>query len=232
MNKTRITGLALISFAFAIAGIIISALLLREDVVSTAHTLKDYFPAQYNVTPASTWEGAITLGLFISVLQVVAANVAFSGRFSTTSRAVAIVGLISAVVFDNWTDVVFRSAYLTGNIKVAYVTTFAFYTFGSEVLQGLSWLVFVSTWRSAISDFMWGLAKFGAGFGSIRGEWNSFQRAAKNKEFSNNAPGNENKKPYTPSFPSQSNQNQNKTHVFKAFGNQPPRSDTKPRKPD
>lgn len=232
MNKTKITGLALISFLFSIAGIIISALLLREDVVSTAHTLKDYFPIRYNVTPSSTWEGAIVLGLFISVLQVISANVAFSGRFSNTSRAVAFVGLISAVVFDNWTDVVFRSAYLTGDIKVAYATTIAFYTFGSEVLQGLSWLVFVSTWRTAISDIMLGAAKFGAGVKSISSEWKSFQRAANNMENNRTGDNHSSNKPSPPAFPYRPPQNPGNAQNFKPFSNQSPRSDTKPRKSD
>lgn len=232
MRNTKITGLALISFVFAIAGVIVSALLLREDVTSTAQTLLNYFPERYGVTPSSTWEGALILGLFTSILQVIAANVAFSNKFSNTARGVAAISLISSVVFDNWTDVVFRSGNLTGDIRVAYATTFAFYTAGSEVTQALSWLVIVGTWRAAISDFMYGAARFGAGFSSIRSEWQNFKRAARNQENRNNTPGNDNKNPYTPSFPSQSNQNQNKPHVFKPYGNQPPRSDTKTRKPD
>lgn len=229
MRNTKITGLAFISFLFSIAGIVVSALLLREDVTSTAHTLKDYFPLRYGVTPSSTWEGALILGLFTSILQVIAANVAFSGKFSNTARGVAAISLISSVVFDNWTDVVFRSGNLTGDIRVAYATTIAFYTLGSEVTQGLSWLVFVGTWRAAISDLMWGAAKFGAGFGSIKGEWNSFQRAAKNKEYSQKDSDNS---PFTPNYQQKQNPKPGNTHIFKGFQNLPARSDTKPRKPD
>lgn len=181
--KNKFVGLALISFLFSIAGIVISALLLKEDVTSTAHTIFEYFPSKYGVTPASTWQGAIILGVFTSVLQVVAASVAF-GKFSIPSRGVAAIALVASLAFDNWTDIVFRSGNLTGNMEVAIVTTLAFYTIGSEITQGLSWLVFAGTWRVAISDFMWGWAKFGAGWQSIGSEWKNFQRAARNKEFS------------------------------------------------
>lgn len=229
MNKSKITGLAFISFLFSIAGIIISALLLREDVTSTAHTLKDYFPMRYGVTPSSTWEGAIILGLFTSILQVIAANVAFSNKFSNTARGVAFISLVSSVVFDNWTDVVFRSGGLTGDIKVAYATTIAFYTLGSEVTQGLSWLVFVGTWRAAISDLMWGFARLQVGFTSISGEWKSFQRSARNKENSNL--NNENK-PFVPNWQQKQGQKSGNQHFVKPIFPIQPKSDTKPRKFD
>ena len=177
----RITGLAFISFVFSIAGIVISALLLKEDVISTAHTIFEYFPQRYGVTPSSTWEGAIILGVFTSVLQVIAANVAFSKNFSNASRAVALFSFVASCVFDNWTDVVFRSGQLSGDVRIAIVTTLAFYTLGSEVTQGLSWLVFASLWRLAISDFMWAASKTSAGFGSISSEWRSIQRATQRK---------------------------------------------------
>lgn len=193
MNK-RISGIAAISFIFSIAGIIISALLLKEDVISTAHTIFEYFPNRFGVTPSSTWEGAIILGVFTTVLQVVAANVAFSNKFGWNTRGVAIVSLIASLTFDNWTDVVFRSGNMTGNMPVAIATTIAFYTLGSEITQGLSWLVLVVVWRAAISDIMWGAAKFSAGVGSIGSEWSRFRKAAIRKEF---VPDNE-QKPYVP----------------------------------
>ena len=177
----KITGLAFISFVFSIAGIIISALLLKEDVISTAHTIFDYFPERYGVTPSSTWEGANILGVFTSVLQAVAASVAFSRNFSKETRVVAFVSFVASCVFDNWTDVVFRSGNLQGDMRIAIATTLAFYTLGSEVTQGLSWLVFASLWRLAISDLMWALAKTSAGFGSIQSEWRSINRATQNK---------------------------------------------------
>lgn len=182
MSKTKFVGLSLISFVFAIAGVIISALLLKEDVTSTAHTIFEYFPFKFGVTPASTWEGALILGVFTSVLQVVAASVAFSNKFSLYSRGVALVSLLTSLVFDNWTDVVFRSGNLTGNMEVAFATTLAFYTLGSEITQGLSWLVLIGTWRVAVSDFMWGVAKFQAGLDSIGSEWGRFKHAARSKE--------------------------------------------------
>src|SRR5688572_4764136 len=179
--KNKFAGLALITFAFAVAGIVISSLTIKEDVISTAHTIFEYFPMKYGVTPATTWDGAVVLAVFTSVLQVVAASVAFS-KFSLSNRVVAGLALVLSLGFDNWTDVVFRSGNLTGNLQIAWVTTLAFYTAGSEIMQGLSWLVVLSTWRPAISDFMWGLSRFEAGISSISGEWSSFQRAARNKE--------------------------------------------------
>lgn len=182
MNNKRLMGISLISFFASIAGIVVSFMLIKEDVTSTAHTLFEYFPLKFGVIPSATWTGAIILGVFTSILQVVAASVAFSKQFSTTNRILAFVAFLFSCYFDNWTDVVFRSGNLTGDVRIATVTTLAFYTFGSEVTQGLSWLVFASNWRSAISDIMWGWAKVQAGFSSISSEWKSFQRAANNKE--------------------------------------------------
>lgn len=182
MSNGKLMGISLISFFAAIAGIVVSFLLIREDVTSTAHTLFEYFPSKFGVTPSSTWAGAIILGIFTSILQVVAASVAFNKQFSTSNRVLAFLTFVFACYFDNWTDVVFRSGNLTGNVKIATITTLAFYTFGSELTQGLSWLVFAHNWRSAISDIMWGWAKVQAGFSSINAEWANFRRAATNKE--------------------------------------------------
>jgi hypothetical protein len=190
MSNGKLMGISLISFFASIAGIIVSFLLIQEDVTSTAHTLFEYFPSQFGVIPSSTWTGAILLGVFTSILQVVAASVAFSNRFANPSRVMAFVSFIFACYFDNWTDIVFRSGNLTGNVRIATITTLAFYTFGSEITQGLSWLVFANNWRSAISDIMWGSAKVQAGFSSIKSEWANFQRAAINKENKDRGVGN------------------------------------------
>lgn len=184
MNK-KFYGVSLISFIASAVGVVVSFLLLKEDVISTAHTIFEYFPLKYGVTPSTTWDGAIILGIFISILQIVSASVAFSDKFSASWRLLAGVSLFSAGYFDNWTDVVFRSGNLTGNLTVATITTLAFYTFGSEVTQSLSWLVLVSNWRTALSDLMWGWAKLGAGLSSISSEWKRFEKAAYNKEFQN-----------------------------------------------
>lgn len=180
--KNKIAGLALISFLASVAGIIISFMLLKEDVTSTAHTLFEYFPFRYGVIPSATWTGAIILGLFTSVLQVVTASIMFSKNFSKSNRFLAFVMFVASCAFDNWTDVVFRSGNLTGDVGVATVTTLAFYTVGSEVLQGFSWLIFLAMWRQGISDLMWGMARFQAGFSSIGSEWNNFKKAASRKE--------------------------------------------------
>jgi hypothetical protein len=182
MTGNKLVGFSILSFLASIAGIIVSFLLLKEDVLSTAKTLFEFFPTKYGVIPSATWSGAIILGLFTSILQIVSASIALSPRYGTWARILATISLIASAWFDNWTDVVFRSGYLTGDTKIATISTLAFYTFGSEITQSLSWIVFLNIWRTAISDIMWGWAKLGAGFSSIQSEWKKFQSAAKRSE--------------------------------------------------
>lgn len=224
MNK-KITGLAFISFLFSIAGIVISTMTIREDVTSTAHTIFEYFPFKYGVTPSSTWEGALILGLFTTVLQVVAASVAFNKNFGIDMRGVAAVALILGLGFDNWTDVVFRSGNLTGDLTVAIVTTVAFYTLGSEIMQSLSWLVLLATWRPAISDIMWGLARFSAGISSIGREWKRFQSAAGNKENSERNRGDQTEKPHGKPIYRPNQSFSGKNH-FQNYSNQPKKEES------
>lgn len=180
--KNKIFGTSILSFIAAIAGIIISFLLLKEDVFSTAKTIFEYFPIRYGVTPAASWQGAQILGIFVSIVQIVSASVTFSNRFPIWLRIVASMSLASSLYFDNWTDVVFRSGYLTGNKMVATISTLSFYTIGSEITQTLAWAIVFSTWRAAISDLMWGWARFVAGLSTIGTEWIRFKNAARNKE--------------------------------------------------
>ena len=182
MTSSKLVGFSILSFLASIAGIVVSFLLLKEDVLSTAKTLFEFFPMKYGVIPSATWSGAIVLGLFTSILQIVSASISLSPRYGSWTRILATVSLIVSAWFDNWTDVVFRSGYLTGNTRIATISTLAFYTFGSEITQSLSWIVFLNIWRVAISDFMWGSAKLGAGFSSIKLEWKKFQSAAKRVE--------------------------------------------------
>lgn len=199
MTNSKIVGFSILSFLAAIAGIIVSFLLLREDVLSTAKTLFEFFPMKYGVIPSSTWNGAIVLGLFTSVLQIVSASVALSSRYGTWTRLLALMSLVASAWFDNWTDIVFRSGYLTGNTQIATISTLAFYTFGSEITQSLSWIVFLNIWRVAISDFMWGWAKLGAGFSSIKSEWRKFQSAARRVEDKERGTESETSRPSQPS---------------------------------
>lgn len=194
MNK-KFYGVSLLSFLASLAGVVISFLLLKEDVISTAKTVFEYFPSRYGVTPSTSWDGAIILGVFISVLQVISASVAFSTKFSMPWRILAGTSLILSGWFDNWTDIVFRSGNLEGDVRIATITTLAFYTFGSEVTQSLSWLVLLSSWRTAVSDLLWGWAKAEAGLASIGSEWRHFKKAAYNKEFSNRPQEGNNPKP-------------------------------------
>lgn len=182
MTTKKVVGLSVIGFFAAIAGVVVSTMLLREDVYSTAKTVFEYFPTKFGVTPSATWEGALVLGIFTSVLQIVAAYIVSSDKFSPTIRWIAAPILGASMWFDNWTDVIFRSGYGAGNTKVATVSTLAFYTFGSEVLNSFSLLVVFSIWRSAISDLMWGTARLFQGVGSIAEEWVRFLGAAKRAE--------------------------------------------------
>lgn len=163
----------------SIVGIVISASLLKEDVMSTAHTLTVYFPVQFGVTPAMTEQGGVFLGIFISIAQVIGAAVWFSKQFSKPIRLMAALIFTLAVPFDAWTDIVFRSGYLQGNLAVATITTVAFYTFGSEIMQTLSLALFVSIWRQGFADMLWGFAYAWNSMGTMKREWGSFFSAAK-----------------------------------------------------
>ncbi len=169
-------------FTASVAGIVVSYSLLKEDVLSSANTLFNFFPSQFGVTPAQTYEGAIRLGIFLSLLQIVTLSIALSKEFLAGWRVVAGFLFAFSFPFDSWTDIVFRSGYLTGDFWVATVTTFSFYTVGSELLQSMSWLVAVATWRGAISDYLWISARFKAGIKSIGKERSNFDRAATNQE--------------------------------------------------
>lgn len=192
MNK-KFSGIHLAQFIASIAGVVISFLLLKEDIISTAHTVFEYFPLTYGVTPSTTWDGAFILGLFVTVLQIVSASVAFSNRFSVSWRVLAGVSLLASGVFDNWTDIVFRSGNMTGDVRIAIITTLAFYTFGSEITQGLSWLVLMASWRFAVSDLMMGWAKFVAGMDSIPSEWKRIQGEVNKKDGQPHQPKQENR---------------------------------------
>lgn len=163
----------------SIAGIVISASLLKEDVLSTAHTLTVFFPMAFGVTPAMTENGGIYLGIFISIAQIVGVAVFSASHFSKSIRAMAFVVVLLAVPFDAWTDIVYRSGYLSGNLMVATITTMAFYTLGSEIMQALSLALLVSVWRQGFTDTLWGIAYGWNSLGTMRREWLSFASAAK-----------------------------------------------------
>lgn len=181
MSKRK-NGMTLILLIAAVVGVITSFTLLKEDVLSTAKTLFEYFPSRYGVTPASTWEGAKFLGIFVTVTQIVAAGVAFRKELPVLIRLSAGFLLILSAPFDCWTDVVYRSGNFTGDTKVALITTIAFYTFGSEMMQSLSWLVIFMTWREGIREAMWVSARTWAGVSSIGTEWKSIRRISDNTE--------------------------------------------------
>ena len=180
--KTKHNGLTLISLIAAIAGVIVSFSLLKEDVLSTAKTLFEYFPANFGVQPAMTWTGAIYLGIFVSVTQVVSASVASRKELSKAVRWTAGILLVLTIPFDAWTDIVFRSGNFTGDPLVAIVTTIAFYTFGSEIMQSLSWLIILTSWRQGVRELMWFAAKGIEGFKSIKTEWPTIRRNTRNQE--------------------------------------------------
>jgi len=180
--KTKHNGLTLISLIAAIAGVIVSFSLLKEDVLSTAKTLFEFFPTNFGVQPAMTWEGAIYLGIFVSVTQIVSASVASRKELAKTIRYTAGFLLALSIPFDAWTDIVFRSGNFTGNPVVATVTTIAFYTFGSELMQSLSWLIVLTSWRQGVREMMWFFAKGIEGIKSVAPEWFTIVRNVRSQE--------------------------------------------------
>lgn len=180
--KTKHNGLTLISLIAAIVGVIVSFSLLKEDVLSTAKTLFEYFPAKFGVQPAMTWDGAIYLGIFVSVMQVVSASVASRKELAKSILWTARFLFALSMPFDAWTDIVFRSGNFTGNAVVATVTTISFYTFGSELLFSLSCLIVLTSWRQGVRELMWFAALGIEGIKSISTEWRVIVRSAHNSE--------------------------------------------------
>ena len=176
-NRTK--KFSVLFLVASIAGIVISASLLKEDVLSTAYTLTVFFPQAFGVTPAMTENGGVYLGIFISLAQIVGAAVAFAKQYSWSVRWMAFVVVFCAVPFDSWTDIVYRSGYLSGNLAVATITTVAFYTFGSEIMQTLSLTLFFSVWRQGLADILWGAVYGWSSLATMRKEAASFARAAK-----------------------------------------------------
>lgn len=179
--NVNLKKLSVIFFIASVVGIIVSSLGMYDDVMSTAHTLQIYFPITFGVTPSSTDGGNIRLGVFISVIQIITAAIALSDNFSKRYRFSAFVLLVVSVVFDAWTDIVYRSGYLTGNLAVASVTTIAFYTFGTEILSGFSIALFMMTWRQALADIAWNIAYSFNSLSTIAPEYRYFLQAAKRK---------------------------------------------------
>ena len=179
-------GIALLLFTASMFGIVTSTGLMKDDILSTANTVFTYFPLQFGVTPASTWEAALWIGAWTTILQVVSAGIAFSKRFGmwySPVRVIAFLALCASLPFDNWTDIVFRSGYLTGNLPVATITTFAIYTGGSELTQFLSLTIFFSTWRSAISDLIYAKETLSAGIRSIYPEIQRVRSTVRSAEY-------------------------------------------------
>lgn len=180
-NK-KFNVLNIIGLAAAVTGVIISALLIKEDVLSTKITLLTYFPEKFGVTPASTESGGAMLGWFTTVLQVVTAFISGNKKMSGGTRFLSFMVFLAACAFDNWTDVVFRSGNLSGDVFVSVVTTLAFYTFGSELSQALAWIVIGNCWREAVSETMWLFANVSSGLSTIGREYENIKRHAQERE--------------------------------------------------
>lgn len=210
----KVQGLRAIVLFISIAGIAVSASLFKEDVLSTAHTLFYYFPAIFGVIPAITYNGTIYQGIFVSVMQIVGAVVGFNSDIQSRGvRWLARIMFAISLPFDAWTDIVHRSNEFSGNIWIATVTTLFFYTFGSEIMQSLCWLLVVRYWRTGIAEILWTVANVWSGLKSIGTEWANFRRGADNFENRNLAnranefTGNANTSTYRPSAYSQPSYN-------------------------
>lgn len=174
----KIKGVVIIGFLGALAGVIVSMSLLYEDILSTANTIAEYFPVTFGVIPATTHNGAMIIGAFTSIAQIVGAVLGFNKSYDKKTRTIGKSFFFSFMIFDAWTDVVHRSGWFTGDLPIAISTTLVFYTLGSEFLQGLSWLIIGSTWRKTITEIMWGTNTFLHGMRTIRREWVSLSNAA------------------------------------------------------
>ncbi len=152
---------------------------IKDDVYSSAKTLFEYFPAKFNVYPASKFENALMLGVFLSLIQAVTMAIVPSKNFSWKLRLSSLIMLIISILLDNWTDVVHRSQYLQGNIYVATGITVGFYTLGSEIATGLGLYLIGLYMRPALSQLMLLWAMLGSLIDVIRSEWNNYVKVAK-----------------------------------------------------
>jgi len=171
----------LTAFILGLAVALVATYLIKDDVISTAETLFNYLPIKFDVRPTEAWEGALVLGAFTSLVQAIAMGIMPMKDAKTGIRISALVIFIIFLPIDNWSDIVHRSNYLSGNIWVAVGTTFIFYTFGSEIAAGLGWFTAFKFFRPAISQLMLLSASFFAFFGIVKAEWSRYMQVARNK---------------------------------------------------
>lgn len=171
----------LVAILLGLAVGLVSLSLIKEDVISTAGTLFNFFPSKYGVAPAETYDGAVMLGIFTSLAQAIAMGIIPMRDIKRGTRISAIIIFLIFLPFDNWTDIVHRSNYLSGNIWVSSGTTFVFYTFGSEVAAGLGWYAVFKFLRPAISQIMLLIASLIAFFGMIGKEWKNYMQVARKR---------------------------------------------------
>ena len=186
MENTKKKGLfdnvAPVVVLFAIATLAVGISLLRDDVLSTAETMYTYFPQEFGVYPAMDFTGAIVLGLFVSVVQMVSLVVATSPAFDKNVRVIAWIVYGILAFLDGWTDVIHRSNKLKGDVGVSVGVTLGFYTLGSEFSSSLAIAVIATFWRKATSDVLFGWAQISAFLSNIAREYSSYRRAANNRE--------------------------------------------------
>ena len=181
-GKKVINDMATFILLSSIGAFIVSILALKEDIYSTAMTLLVYFPLEYNVQPVSDMLGANILAIMISLTQIVTIAIALNDDFPVSQRIVAALLYMFSMLFDGFTDVVFRSEYLTGNIYIAIGVTVGFFTFGAEMLSGFSGMLIGKFWRRGISDIMLHLARIKAFFNNVKKEQESYRRVAQKGE--------------------------------------------------
>jgi len=183
VKKKNVTnGFSLLIFLFGIGALIISFSLIREDVMSTAHTMLYYFPTQFGVTPVSDMTGGIIVGLFFTFTQVASLAAAMTKEFSKKNRIVGAVLFLVFMIADNWTDIVYRSNSFTGNIWITILVTGTIYTMGSEFSSGIASSIISHYWRSAIAEIFMGVATAKNKIGLLGKEWSRYDKAAGKKE--------------------------------------------------
>ena len=213
MNQRKLNGLMIFLFLSSIAGIIVSYTLIEEDVLSTALTLFEYLPSRYGVRPAVEWEGAVRLGIFTTVAQIISGAIMGNKSIPKFWRWVAGIMFVVFMPIDYFTDVVHRSAYFTGNLPIAVVTTMIYYTLGSEMLQAASWVMLFMTWRVGIRELLWALtnvvevvSNLGNDWRRMRGNANSVSQRELNEQMRSMGTGGIQNTSYQPRSSSASNQ--------------------------
>lgn len=177
-----VKNLNIFIFLIGIAAAISGFSLLKEDVMSSAYTLLDYFPREFKVKPVSDLTGGIAVGLFFTFTQIAGLFAAMTKEFNIKVRWTGAILFVLFMLIDNWTDIVYRSQYLSGDLVVSVLVTGTIYTVGSEFSSGVAVALVSSFWRSALSEFLMFFAILKNKASSLGRDWKRYDEAARRME--------------------------------------------------